>query len=72
MGGIEENGVWCEAFSVENCNAKNMQKSWEIMLNSLYVKYDVYFLLSCLGIRYKFSLFYTIHTCELHKSWQCH
>jgi hypothetical protein len=27
-GGIEiyTNGVWCEVFSVENCNVKNMQK----------------------------------------------
>jgi hypothetical protein len=28
VGRIETyaNGVWCEAFSVENCNVKNMQK----------------------------------------------
>jgi len=37
----------------------------------IYDKYCVSFLLRCFGIRYKFSLFYTVQPCELHNSRQC-
>jgi len=69
-GRIETNCIWYEAFSVENCNEKNMQ---EYLGNN--IKFDIrkilcVFLLGCLAIRYKFSLFYKTQPCELHKSRQ--
>ena len=41
-GGIEtyRNGVWCELFSVENCNGKNMWTYWDNDIKVEYSKYD--------------------------------
>jgi hypothetical protein len=38
VGRIETNGVWCEAFSVENCNVKICRSIWDIILNTIYEK----------------------------------
>jgi len=45
-----------------------------ITLNLSELIYDIccIFLLRCFGIRYKYSLFYTLQPCELHNSRQCH